>query len=350
MRQRDLGAALAALGVQVTHIVDDCPYNRTSLNLDPKTHVEYVPKPRQWSNIKSRREIIRRLRPDWVHILIPSPKTYLTMRGLDEVKVLGEWDEWRAAGDHSRFLDRLKFRFLDRWLRRRASRHVVASQFMQKQFAEHFGIDCAYIPHASFMQKYPDGVSPFTEPTMVYMGNFYSTYDHDIVFHAAKLLVDKGIRPRIEVIGQGPDFNKWQQYVAQHGLTNVTLPGYFLGEDIWRRLRHAHTLLFPIRWSVANACRCPGKIFMYMHARRPVTTCDVGETSVQFGELAKYVPCTPEAFAEAIAEAIKEPWPADVPYRLGTWEERARQLLKVVGYDPQQSAVATEALVQAQTH
>jgi hypothetical protein len=87
-----------------------------------------------------------------------------------------------------------------------------------------------------------------------------------------------------------------------------------------------------------------------MHARRPVTTCDVGETSVQFGELAKYVPCTPEAFAEAIAEAIKEPWPADVPYRLGTWEERARQLLKVVGYDPQQSAVATEALVQAQTH
>jgi glycosyltransferase involved in cell wall biosynthesis len=209
---------------------------------------------------------------------------------------------------------------------------------MQQQFAEHHGIQAAYIPHASFMPNYPDGQSPFSGPTFVYMGSFYEAYDHDILFQAARILSKRGIHPPMEIIGQGPDLEKWRTFIDQNGMHNLTLPGFMTGEDLWRHLRHAHTLLFPIRWSRTNACRCPGKTFMYMHAQRPVITCDVGEVTVQLGNLARYVPCTAEAFAEAIASAYKVPMPADVPYPISTWDQKAKQLLEVIGHEATEAA------------
>ena len=153
---------------------------------------------------------------------------------------------------------------------------VVCSRYLQGEFKK-LGCASSYIPYAAYLPSYPDGESPYTEPTIVYMGNMYPAYDHDLIFDAALLLRDRGLSPRIAILGWGPDLEKWRAFVLDKGLTNVTLPGFVRGEMLWQHLRHAHALLFPIRPTLLNLYRCPSKTFAYAQVRSPVITNRIGE-------------------------------------------------------------------------
>jgi glycosyltransferase involved in cell wall biosynthesis len=246
------------------------------------------------------------------------------------LRVVGDWDEWPARRLHPP-VTKLVELFLDRWLRRRAWLTVVASSYLAQQFREGYGIDAVYIPYAVFPNDHPDGDSPYSEPTAVYMGNLYPGYDHDLILRAALELKRRGQTPAMTLIGGGPDLSKSRQFTTDNGLTHVTFRGYVDGPDLWQHLRHAHVLLLPIRPTVPNRARCPAKTYSYAQARRPVIASPVGEVPGVLGANATYVDATPGAFADAIADALSVPLP-DVDYNahLQTWQARGAELLRAV--------------------
>jgi glycosyltransferase involved in cell wall biosynthesis len=165
------------------------------------------------------------------------------------------------------------------------------------------------------------------------MGNLFSAYDHDIIFEAARLLKQRGMTPPIRFMGHGPDEASWRAFVRDNGLENVAMPGFVRGEELWRSLRHAHVLLFPIRPTMVNLCRCPSKTFAYAQARRPVITNRVGEIEAVLKDRAEYIDCTPQAFADAIERAMRRRTLDDVDYGVEqhNWSSRTDDLLEALG-------------------
>jgi glycosyltransferase involved in cell wall biosynthesis len=327
LRLRDLGAALIRRGCQVSYLLDDLPHNR-KMELHPQARRLWVPSPRTRAQFQARRRVLREANPDFVHMIAMTPKAYLATAGTN-LKIIADWGEWPALRPYFWLRKRAEV-FFDDWLRRRASLLVVASRYMQREFKRRFDADALYLPHAKHMPDQPDGPSLFAEPTAVYMGNFYPAYDHDILFDAAILLKKRGLVPRIELIADGPDLARWRQFVKDQSLENIILPGYLEGEALWRHLRHAHVLLFPLRASELNLCRCPGKTFFYAQAKRPVITTSVGEVPEVLKEKGTYVECTAGAFADAIASAMSNQNLPDIDYRLDTWDARAETLLSAL--------------------
>ena len=344
LRPRELGKALIDRGVEVSYILDDVPYNRTQLppQLHPKSRIAYVPRHR--GQTKGRRRALAELKPDFLHLVNPHAKSFLATLGNKDLRIVGEWDEppvWRDYG----FARHAVEVAMDRWLRARADRIVVCTKYIQDHFRDAHGLDVPYIPHATYLPSYPDGESPFAAPTAVYMGNFFPAWDHDILFEAARLLARRGQHPRITFLGTGPDMGKWQAFVRDNNLHNVTLAGFVTGEAMWRHLRHARVSLFPIRDTRLNKARCPSKIFAYAQARRPTIANRVGEVPQVLGEGATYVECTPEAFADAIGAAMSGPHPPDVEYHAErhNYADRADRLLAVLEGPPPARRAAVAA-------
>jgi glycosyltransferase involved in cell wall biosynthesis len=331
VRLRELGRAMIARGVRVTYAVDDFEYNRTSLGVDPRADVVFTAGPRKRFATFRRRRTLRQLRPDYVHVLNPAPKTAAALWG-SRWRVVGDWDEWPMTRDFA-WLRKLAERYLDRWLRRRAVLRVVASRYMHDQFRHRFGVESLYIPYAAYLPQHPPTTSPFTQPTFVYMGNLYPAYDHDLLFDAAVILKSRGKTPPILIMGQGPDLERWRRFARERGLENVQVPGFITGEELWRRLRHAHALLFPIRPTMTNLARCPSKTFAYAQARRPVIANKVGEIPEVLGDKATYVDVTPSAFADVIEQHTARDL-VDVDYGVErhNWAARADTLLKALGW------------------
>jgi glycosyltransferase involved in cell wall biosynthesis len=179
------------------------------------------------------------------------------------------------------------------------------------------------------LPDHPATTSPFIQPTAVYMGNLYPAYDHDLLFQAALQLKSQRKSYPITFLGQGPDLEKWRTFVKDNDLPHLDVAGYTIGEELWRRLRHAHVLLFPIRPTLLNLARCPSKTFAYAQARRPVITNRVGEIPEVLGDKATYVDVTPEAFAAAIDAAMSRDNLPDVDYGIEqhNWSARTDTLL-----------------------
>ena len=329
VRMRELGSEFIARGHRVTYLADDVPLNREKLNVSPKAEVVYTTDPSSISQITTRRKLLKQINPDFVHVLNPSFKAWLALAGLN-VKVVGDWDEWPARREQLAWHRRMREKFLDRWLRNRSVLVVVASRYLQREFKQLFDLDAAYIPYATYLQQSPDGESPHAGPTAVYMGSFYPIYDHDLLLEAARILKDRGQSPHITLVGDGEDMPKMREFVDRNALTNVHLVGYQSGDDLWRHLRHARLLLFPIRETLLNLCRCPSKTFAYVQAKRPVIANKVGEVAEVLGDRGIYVEPTGQAFADAIERAMSATeTERDVEYDLTTltWSARADALL-----------------------
>jgi glycosyltransferase involved in cell wall biosynthesis len=334
VRLRELGAELLKRGVRVSFLLDDVPYNRDEVKLPDGAEPVFVSPARGWRQFGARRVALRRIRPDFLHVLNPSPKAYVTLRLLPSQPLVVDFDEWR---EHLKWALWRKWSqvILDRWHRRQARALFVASRYMQRGFQELYHLHPVYLPYAAYLQPRPDLPSPFARPTAVYMGNLYDLYDHDLILHAAALLKQRGGIdgvPSMEILGMGPELERWRQYARDQELADrVILRGYVTGDDLWARLRHAHVLLFPIRPTVNNLSRCPSKTYAYAQARRPVITCRVGEIPQVLGDRATYVEPTVEAFADAITAAMARPQP-DVDYQIEqhNWGARADTLLEAL--------------------
>jgi glycosyltransferase involved in cell wall biosynthesis len=343
MRLRELGAQMLKHdGIRVSYLLDDVPYNRHEVKLPDGADAVFVSPTRGWRQFAARRAAIRGIRPDFVHVLNPSPKAYLTLCLLPSQPLVADFDEWRLRLTLP--LWRKGFQaVIDRWHRRHARAIFVASKYTQRGFTEMFGVRPVYLPYATYLPPQPQHLpSPFSGPTAVYMGSMHPTYDHDVAFHAAELLKKRGLTPSIRFVGGGPELERWREFVRDEHLDNVTVCGYVPDDQLWPNLRHAHVLLFPIRPTVTNLARCPSKTYAYAQARRPVITCRVGEVPEVLGDRATYIEPTPEAFADAIAAAMARPHP-DVDYQIErhNWSARADTLLETLKALPNPPSAST---------
>ncbi len=337
IRARELGKALLDRGVEVGYVVNDIPENRPA-QIDPRAEIRFVAHPRSVRQFAERRRAIRDLGLDYLEVFPDQHgRTWITLAGFHGPRIVGFWDEPSTVKD----LGWLRHGFvvaMDRWLQKRADVRIVATREHQRLWREQHGMHALYMPHAAYLPTYPVGPSPFDRPTVVYMGNFYP-WDQDLIFDALALLARDGIRPPVLFMGTGPDLPKWQAFVRDHGLDQVTFAGYMTGEALFQRLRHAHVLLFPIRPTLVNKTRCPSKTLAYAQARRPVITCHVGEIPEMLGDQAIYVEATPQGFAEAIRAVVVAPPAADIDYDIGrhSWANRAADLLTEIGVNPRAS-------------
>lgn len=333
IRLRHLGTQLIQRGVSVTYIVDDGPYNRDELPklLHPQAQFAYVSPHRGFGQIAARRRAIQQVAPDYVHLLNSHAKSVTALSGWKHPKIVADWDEpptLRPFGFARRQLEHA----VDSWLRRRAHVRIACTIYLQQRFREMYGMETVYIPHAPYLTDQPVVTSPFTRPTAVYMGTLYPAWDHDILFDAAKLLRQQGKSAPLALLGDGPERAKWTDFIARNQLDDFTLSGYLTGVELWRHLRHAHVLLFPIRDTILNRARCPSKIFAYAQAKRPLITNRVGELPQLLGETPIYVGESPADLATAIASAMDAPAAPDVEYRLEShnWSDRAERLLEAI--------------------
>lgn len=336
VRLREFGSEMCKRGIDVTYVVDDVPFNRdpNNLRLNERARVAYTPNATSLKQIPARRQTIRDVNADFVHVLNPLPKAWMALAGSRAArgKLVADWDMWQARSKRPP-INMILSRTADRWARNNAVLHVVASKYLQSEFKRLFEIDSVYVPFATYLEsRRPDGESPYAQPTAVYLGNLYdAVYDHDLVLHAMKILKDRGKELPLCVIGSGPDQEKWQRWVSDQRLGNVTLTGFLTGDELWRHLRHGEVLLFPIRPTLQNLCRCPSKTFAYAQARRPIIANRVGEVEELLRDKATYVDTTPQAYADAIEQALSTHH-ADVEYDLidQTWSARTDDLLNAL--------------------
>src|SRR5690348_16428705 len=92
-RLRELAAEFIARGIRVTMMLDDVPYNRHEVKLTDGVEPQFVSPARGLKQFSARRRILRRIKPDFVHVLNPSPKAYLTLRLLPSQPLVVDWDE-----------------------------------------------------------------------------------------------------------------------------------------------------------------------------------------------------------------------------------------------------------------
>lgn len=330
IRALRFGRHLADRGVDVHYVADDIPRNRGDGLFDPRAKITYAAATSRLMQFPNRRAALASVNPEFVHVINTAPKTFLGLVG-SRWKMVADYDEWPAGRPH-RFLRKKREQFFEAWAVRRAAHVIACSRYLQRQFEAAHGRKVAYIPYAVDLEERPESPSPFAEPTAVYMGTFSKPYDLDLLFHAAKILADEGLKPRMCFVGKGPQWEMWKAYVKDNGLDNIELTGWLDESAMGSRLRHAHVLLFPIRPSIPNLARCPFKTYFYAKARRPIIVNRTGEVPAVLGDLATYVECTPEGFAAAIGGAMRTPTLPDTDYHVErhNWAARTDELLSLV--------------------
>jgi glycosyltransferase involved in cell wall biosynthesis len=332
VRAACLGRELTTLGLNVTYVVDDIPANRESNRFSNPTRVHYVSKGSPATGLSSRRALLAQLSPTYVHTINPSVKAMLTLAGSAHA-VVADYDELPSARANNLQLF-LASAAAERWAATRAKLVLCCSRYLQAIWSDRYHKAAHYVPYAiDDIPTSHTSTRSLMPHAFVYVGNFSPHYDLDIVFNAFAILAKRGIHPRATFIGGGPDWERWKRFRDINGLVNIHLPGYLPEADVLNAVSNAHALLFPIRPSPVNLCRCPYKVLVYARSQRPVITSDVGgEVRNILGNNAVYVPPAAEHFARAIFALHQKQTLPPVGYSLEphTWRRRARALLKLV--------------------
>jgi glycosyltransferase involved in cell wall biosynthesis len=329
MRLREFGRCLAVEGVDVHYVIDAGAFNDTVPTKLPFATCHRVDNVGRLGRLFTRRALIRAAAPDVIHLLNPQPSNSATIFGT-RAFVVGDWDELLSTRSKSASMNALS-RMCEAYGRRRANLTVVSSRHMQQLFRDRHAVDSLYLPYATYIEPHEDGATPFKRPSAVYLGNFHHDSDHDILLEAWAGPLAGVDAPDLHMIGGGTELGRVRNQVAALGLRNVYIHGFLPWSDVWRHLRHASVLVFPIRDTPGNRMRCPAKTFAYMQAARPIITNRVGEVAEVLRDLATYVEPSAEAFAAAVMASVAEPRP-DVLYPLDahTWPARTDALLDAV--------------------
>src|SRR4051812_43886407 len=101
VRLREFGKELLARGHSVSCIADDFPYNNEKLPavFDGRASIHIARPPRGFGQFAARRKLVKKIAPDYVHVLNPFIKAYAALRFTGQ-KIVGDWDEWPAQRDH----------------------------------------------------------------------------------------------------------------------------------------------------------------------------------------------------------------------------------------------------------
>lgn len=333
MRSREIGGRLLDAGIEVSYLVEDYTGNQGDCKLDRRAEVVRVPVGISPTAIAKRRRAIHLLKPDIVHVLNPSVKALLSLAGLGSIRVIGDWEEWRAKISDNNFglIRQWSESIVDEWLFKRSEEVIVTSKYLQDAFAKR-GRLSHYIPYADYLGDLDVQCETGLEKAIVYLGSFQKRFDHDILFKSLVLLKQQGEQPRCVFVGDGPTKQYWERFATSEQLENVVFAGRLDWTDAWPLLRSAHVLAFPIRDNLVNRARCPAKVYAYARSGRPILTCRVGEVPEVLGASACYTSCDEHEYSRELRRMWRAKRQDDIDYGLSrhTWDHRAESFLSVL--------------------
>lgn len=217
------------------------------------------------------RKVLKSYRSQWLVQLNPTFKSFLTLFGLT-LKVIGEWDEPMIFVPQNIFKKCFHY-LLHYWFLNKSMIRVSCTKAFLKYLPNAF-----YIPHGQYLiDNYNLDYAVDSGEYFVYLGNFYPLFDHDLIFYGLKAAAARNYFPKIVMIGGGPELHKWIDYSKENGLNNIEFKGYCRAEEFLPVLKGAKALLFPMRNTQLNSCRCSSKIFAYLASGVPVIAHPVGE-------------------------------------------------------------------------
>jgi glycogen(starch) synthase len=135
--------------------------------------------------------------------------------------------------------DRLK-----RWLMRRATASVAVSRAM----AEDLGPPTQVIPNcyrSDLFRRIP-GVE--RDRDLLFVGRLVSDKGVDLLLEAVAALSRQGLRPGLDVVGEGPERPQLEARVAELGLSRVRFHGSVTGEALVRAMNKHRILVVPSRY------------------------------------------------------------------------------------------------------
>ena len=273
-RSYNLSIALKHQGLSILVICENKRANLTYIdNLNQiGIFVRTYPENRILLSILKTKIILWEFNPIFIHQTNPTIRAFLSLF-LTSYSLIGEWDEPDLLKFEGGF-KKLLARFLHNWFLKKSKIKISCTNYYKKFIPGSF-----YIPHGQYIKDNFDSIdiSRKREKYFVYLGNFYKLWDHDLLFKGLLKAKQNDFSPIIKFIGDGPEYQRWVNYVIKNNLDNVQFEGFLNHNDLMKILRSAYALLFPMRDTPLNKSRCPSKIFAYIASKRPIIAHGVGE-------------------------------------------------------------------------
>jgi colanic acid biosynthesis glycosyl transferase WcaI len=208
-----------------------------------------------------------------------------------------------VAGDGPVVRLALAFR---RFINRRADLIVCSTEGTRERFAaEGIGPD-----RLSVVRVWVQGVKPGGEsaespptPTLVYAGNLGPAQQLESVVRGARLLLDRGVRVRVDLYGQGTAAAGLAELARAEGATNVAFPGSVPPADAFRALSTAAGQIVCLRRSALFRMTVPSKLCAAFAAGTPILFGLEGEAAElvrRSGGGFEFDPERPASFADAV--------------------------------------------------
>ena len=337
-RATGMAGALAAEGVQVTLLLEDCTVNREKVTLEcPSASIVWHR--RGGSALKERSEKSRNLlelKPDVVWICGVGLRNWVKRPSKECI----------LLGDHSELFSTLKNGFLycaRYWLTEWLScwlldGHICASRFLESFYRRRLkllgrSVQVHYSPYAfspPAQVERSDLWGLEGKQCVFYLGSFREAYDMWTMLHALVQLVHTRDDCVAILGGRGPDETEAKAWVEAEGLADkIRMVGYISEADMPAAMAEADVFLCPLLDTKQDWARCPSKLFMYYPFRKPIVTCAIGEAEALLEEDGfYYTPGDASSMAEQIVEALDfEGYQSVADPDKYTWNSRARSFL-----------------------
>lgn len=159
--------------------------------------------------------------------------------------------------------------FAQRWLRR-ADKVIVLSGFLKKVFDE-YDIPCVVIPNIVTLRNDIYQPKHSIAPKFISIRHLTELYRIDVVIHAYEKVLAHYPEATLDILGQGDQREKLEQYVQKHHLVGVRFVGQVPNEQIYDYLRANDIML-----SAPKIDNMPVSLLEAMNAGLLVISSNVG--------------------------------------------------------------------------
>lgn len=189
----------------------------------------------------------------------------------------------------------------------------AASRYLAGEVEEFFGVSCNVLPNPydpEYFHPPETGQARCTD--FVFVGRLAMVKAADVFVEALGLLAARGLRPSVEIIGDGEERSRVEELIATHGLgSQVKLLGELDAEQIGQVLRRSYCMVVPSHYEPygivaleGRACGC-----------KLVVTATGGLPEAAGPSAVVVERSSAEAMARGLAQVLEERSASDAKFR-----------------------------------
>ena len=343
-----MAGPLSRMGHQVAIAGVDTDGNRERLRWEsPDAEALFVPAGQSaLREAAQKRRRIRNWKPDLVFVCTLGMRNHVSKLNVRGPKIVSEHNELLSHFFHTPLHERMRARFFE-WLSVIGTDGLVcASPYLIEYFKKvalhwrgaNFPMTSNQFAYARQLQNV-DAVTVAkikeikgNRKMILYMGGLAENYGAFDMVRAVKKLSEKRDDIVFYVLGRGTVEKKTHELTAEldaDGFIHFT--GYIEESTngvLGAWLSSADVFLAPLRPTIQDMARCPGKIFMYLPFKRPIVTRRLGVSYDVLGEDGFYYdPDTQDDMTAVLSRALDvsaNGWePRCVKFEDHSWDARA---------------------------